>query len=269
MLTRTCVHQCQWARLLHRHVHQCQRLDFYLCTPVSATSTSTYVHQCQRPRLTSTYYGYQRLRATRFDSHAAILTLELVLERTFCVRWGWGWCACVSVEFFVVPPSSSEDRRLDCELRSVKLTGLAYSATCPMSHQACPRTSGNWVWRVLNVQFGVALRPQRLYGLLGTGVQDGILHFQVQNSHLHFHTAPELCAAVSFNAAWRPQRLYGLLGTGSPGQSPRLSHSSWALYLRMYLWWSLRTWYLLACQVRVTVGASGLCCCVCVTSFER
>ena len=39
--------------------------------------------------------------------------------------------------------------------------------------------------------------------------------------------------------------------------------------LRMYLWWSLRTLYLLACQVRVTVGDSGLCCCTCVTSFER
>ena len=26
---------------------------------------------------------------------------------------------------------------------------------------------------------------------------------------------------------------------------------------------------LLACQVRVTVGDSGLCCCVYVTSFER
>ena len=25
----------------------------------------------------------------------------------------------------------------------------------------------------------------------------------------------------------------------------------------------------LACQVRVTVGDTGLCCCVCVTSFER
>ena len=33
----------------------------------------------------------------------------------------------------------------------------------------------------------------------------------------------------------------------------------------MYLWWSLCTLYLLACQVRVTVGGSaGLCCCVCV-----
>ena len=31
----------------------------------------------------------------------------------------------------------------------------------------------------------------------------------------------------------------------------------------------IRTLYLLACQVRVTVGDSGLCCCVCVTSFER
>ena len=38
--------------------------------------------------------------------------------------------------------------------------------------------------------------------------------------------------------------------------------------LRMYLWWSLCTLYLLACQVRVTVGDSVLCRCVCVTSFE-
>ena len=35
---------------------------------------------------------------------------------------------------------------------------------------------------------------------------------------------------------------------------------------RIYLWWGLCTLYLL---VRVTVGDSGLCCCVCVTSFER
>ena len=26
---------------------------------------------------------------------------------------------------------------------------------------------------------------------------------------------------------------------------------------------------IIACQMRVTVGDSGLCCCVCVTSFER
>ena len=39
--------------------------------------------------------------------------------------------------------------------------------------------------------------------------------------------------------------------------------------LRMYLWWSLCTLYLHACQVRVTVGDSGLCCCTCVTYFER
>ena len=31
----------------------------------------------------------------------------------------------------------------------------------------------------------------------------------------------------------------------------------------------LSTLYLHACQVRVTVGNSGLCCCVYVTSFER
>ena len=34
--------------------------------------------------------------------------------------------------------------------------------------------------------------------------------------------------------------------------------------LRMYLLWSLCTLYLHACQVRVTVGDAGLCCCTCV-----
>ena len=39
-------------------------------------------------------------------------------------------------------------------------------------------------------------------------------------------------------------------------------------YLRTHLWWSLIcTLYLHVCQVRVTVGDSGLCCCTCVTSF--
>ena len=37
--------------------------------------------------------------------------------------------------------------------------------------------------------------------------------------------------------------------------------------LRMYLWWSLCALYLLACLMRVTVGNSGLCCCVCVMPF--
>ena len=41
------------------------------------------------------------------------------------------------------------------------------------------------------------------------------------------------------------------------------------VHLRMYLWWSLCTLYLHACQVRVTVGDSGLCCCTCVTYFEH
>ena len=37
---------------------------------------------------------------------------------------------------------------------------------------------------------------------------------------------------------------------------------------QMYLWWSLCTLYLHTCQVRVTVGDSGLCC-TCVTYFEH
>ena len=38
---------------------------------------------------------------------------------------------------------------------------------------------------------------------------------------------------------------------------------------RMYLWWSLCTLYLHACQVRVTVHDSGLCCCTCGTCFKH
>ena len=41
------------------------------------------------------------------------------------------------------------------------------------------------------------------------------------------------------------------------------------LHLKMYLRWSLCTLYLHACQARVTVGDSGLCCCTCVTYSER
>ena len=37
----------------------------------------------------------------------------------------------------------------------------------------------------------------------------------------------------------------------------------------MCLWRSVCTLYLHVCQVRVTVGDSGLCFCTCVTSFER
>ena len=42
----------------------------------------------------------------------------------------------------------------------------------------------------------------------------------------------------------------------------------WAASLwRVYLWWNLRTLYLLACQVKVTASDAGLCCCVpCYTS---
>ena len=36
----------------------------------------------------------------------------------------------------------------------------------------------------------------------------------------------------------------------------------------MYICWSLCTLYLHACQVRVTTGDSGLCCCTCVMYFE-
>ena len=37
---------------------------------------------------------------------------------------------------------------------------------------------------------------------------------------------------------------------------------------RMYIWWSSCPTYSLACQVRVTLGYSRICCCICLTSFE-
>ena len=40
-------------------------------------------------------------------------------------------------------------------------------------------------------------------------------------------------------------------------------------FLRMYLWWSLCTLYLHACQLRVAVGDSGLCCCACIACFKQ
>ena len=90
-----------------------------------------------------------------------------------------------------------------------------------------------------------------------------------------------------------------LVLTRMPGESYR-TEVFFVLVTRMYLWWSLCTLYLHACQVRVTVlrsslcylrecisggvyvpctytharwelpywGDSGLCCCVCVTSFD-
>ena len=60
---------------------------------------------------------------------------------------------------------------------------------------------------------------------------------------------------------WVPQHLLMMLQLGSETLiiSP---------VLRMHFWWSVCTLYLNACQVRATVGDSGLCC-ICVKSFER
>ena len=38
-------------------------------------------------------------------------------------------------------------------------------------------------------------------------------------------------------------------------------NTRYVLFLMMHLWRSLCTLYLLACQLRVTIGNSGLCCC--------
>ena len=52
-------------------------------------------------------------------------------------------------------------------------------------------------------------------------------------------------------------------------KQPKRRIQTAAMFLRMYLWWSLCTLHLHACQVKLTVGDSGLCCCTCVTYLER
>ena len=62
---------------------------------------------------------------------------------------------------------------------------------------------------------------------------------------------------------------YQIRRKGSAMRVPPMQKLSFPL-LSMYLWWSyVPCIYSHACQVVVTVGDSGLCCRVCVTSFER
>ena len=85
--------------------------------------------------------------------------------------------------------------------------------------------------------FSVTLRPQRPYGLLGTGnpgrppLSSTVLSYGdhkdckgrgAQGGHFDFHTAlSELCwGQFMFSVTLRPQRPYGLLGTGSSGRPP-------------------------------------------------
>ena len=122
--------------------------------------------------------------------------------------------------------------------------------TCILSAKLQASLSGNFlskdvVNQRLEFEFSVALRPQRPYGLLGTGSPGHPFRF--------LHTS----WALFFSVALRPQKPYGLLGTatltftqslscssllfyiyrdrtdymgqGSPGRPPRPSHSFWAL----------------------------------------
>ena len=51
--------------------------------------------------------------------------------------------------------------------------------------------------------------------------------------------------------------------------STRCSASKVCVHPQVYLWWSLCTLCLHTCQVRVTVGNSGLCCWTYITYLER
>ena len=94
-----------------------------------------------------------------------------------------------------------------------------------------------------------------------------VLKHQVLESDHHRNTWIHRCGKAA--APQQCQRLCNLSSVLPVGQimSSRATQQA-VLYLRMYSRWSSCTLYLHACQVRVTVGDSVLCCCVCVTSFE-
>ena len=82
-----------------------------------------------------------------------------------------------------------------------------------------------------------------------------------------------------FSLPWQCRRGYKLSGQHSPAKDKftkktgRRIHSLHNQQLDLQTptssdWWSLCTLYVRACQVRVTVGDSDLCCCIFVTYFE-
>ena len=107
-------------------------------------------------------------------------------------------------------------------------------------------------------------------------------------SHLHFwQNDQDLLRATAVTRGWngyqnksqhrkltREKKILSPLQQGfkpTTFQSQFQRSNHWAIHrpwCRMYLWWSLCTLYLHACQVRVTLGDSGLCCCTCVTYFR-
>ena len=81
----------------------------------------------------------------------------------------------------------------------------------------------------------------------------------------------QICCSGCWAAMQREGQLQGavLIGQYSRlhGHFNRLANSTGLA--ETYLWWSLCTLYLHACQARVTIGDSGLCCCISVTYFKR
>ena len=77
------------------------------------------------------------------------------------------------------------------------------------------------LYSVLCLQFSVALRPQRPYGLLGTGAQD---------VHLDFHTPSVLCSVSAVQCCFTSTETVRTIRDGSPGRPPRLSHTFCTLF---------------------------------------
>ena len=152
-----------------------------------------------------------------------------------------------------------------------------------------------------------ALRPRRRDGLLGTGKSSSeselyivALNFEPILMYFGFifyavtacstHVGSLSCHAESLmrlnNDSYSSDR-HGIVEVLDNGVWKRICHQNWddtdsgvacrelgfkvmgAEGIMMYLWWSLRNLYLHACQVRVTVGDSDLCCFTCVTYFDR
>ena len=152
-------------------------------------------------------------------------------------------------------------------------------STLPTSHFLSPHSPRRW-WRHCWSTWTVTVRWQSCHSRRRQGWQWFLLariwkgdnHWGCTSDGVYVpctdaHTTWELPSerVTTFEDVPLVEFMY-LVFTRKPGENCHLK--GWQP-LRMYLWWSLCPLYLHTCQLRVTVGDSGLYCCPCVMYFER
>ena len=124
-------------------------------------------------------------------------------------------------------------------------------ATWRLAPEAC----GRGVQSTETARYNASLRAQELYeSWSGCPGLPSLINLVSVDLKQHFNQA-SLNATNKVICTKRPQTTFFVW---KDFFLDRLEIES----LRMHLWWILFSLYLLACQVRITVGDSGLCCCV-------